>query len=47
MCIRDSACTGEIGFANAKKMAELTAKELKVKAEEVFVALSLIHIFMT
>ena len=33
-----NACTGEIGFANAKKMAELTAKELKVKAEEVFVA---------
>lgn len=33
-----NACTGEIGFANAKKMAELTAKELNVNAEEVFVA---------
>jgi glutamate N-acetyltransferase / amino-acid N-acetyltransferase len=33
-----NACTGEEGLANAKATAELVAKQLKIKAEEVLVA---------
>jgi glutamate N-acetyltransferase/amino-acid N-acetyltransferase len=33
-----NACTGEEGMANAKTTAELAAKQLKIKAEEVLVA---------
>ena len=33
-----NACTGEIGLANAKKMAEITAKELNISEDGVFVA---------